>query len=73
MKRAAVVAVAVLTALVLTYLFRFRERASIGIIGGADGPTAIFVTSSPGFPWWLIFVVIVVIVAAVVLIMKNRK
>ena len=25
--------------------------ASVGIIGGADGPTAIFVTSEPGFPW----------------------
>ena len=28
-----------------------NEAASIGIIGGADGPTAIFVTTSPGFDW----------------------
>ena len=27
------------------------EAATIGIIGGADGPTAIFVTTSPGIPW----------------------
>ena len=25
--------------------------SSIGIIGGADGPTAIFVTTAPGFGW----------------------
>ena len=29
-----------------------REAASIGIIGGADGPTAIFLTG--GFPWGLL-------------------
>ena len=28
------------------------EAASIGIIGGADGPTAIMVTG--GFPWGLL-------------------
>lgn len=28
------------------------EAASIGIIGGADGPTAIFLTG--GFPWGLL-------------------
>ena len=27
------------------------EAASIGIIGGADGPTAIFVTTKVGFNW----------------------
>ncbi|MBQ1250865.1 MAG: sodium ion-translocating decarboxylase subunit beta [Clostridia bacterium] len=29
-----------------------KEAASIGIIGGADGPTAIMVTG--GFPWGLL-------------------
>ena len=28
-----------------------NEAASLGVIGGADGPTAIFVTTSPGFDW----------------------
>lgn len=27
------------------------EAASIGIIGGADGPTAVFVTTRTGFDW----------------------
>ena len=30
------------------------EAASIGIIGGADGPTAIFVSSVPGLGSWLL-------------------
>ena len=32
---------------VLTYGMNLSVNSSIGIIGGADGPTAIFVTSSP--------------------------
>lgn len=28
-----------------------NEAASIGIIGGADGPTAIFITTKHGFDW----------------------
>ena len=31
----------------LTLLPMQKESASIGVIGGADGPTAVFVTSSP--------------------------
>lgn len=31
--------------------FPVRKAATIGIIGGADGPTAIFVTASPGSGW----------------------
>ena len=38
----------------------FRESASIGIIGGADGPTAIFVTAAPrGYDWLLWALVLV--------------
>ena len=33
------------------------KALSLGIIGGADGPTAIFVTSSGPEPWlWLVLV-----------------
>ena len=38
----------------LTSLFRgitLQESGSIGVIGGADGPTAIFVTTTGGFDW----------------------
>ncbi len=36
----------VLSALVPSINFGIKEAASIGIIGGADGPTAIYVTKS---------------------------
>ena len=52
-----------------------KEAASIGIIGGADGPTAIMVSGSPV---WLIaaFVVAAVVVggaAALYLYHKNKN
>ena len=39
------------------------EAASIGIIGGADGPTAIFVTGR--FPWEILLLAVVCIGAVV--------
>ena len=40
-----------------------NESASVGIIGGADGPTAIFVTTTPGgFNWFLWALVLVMAV-----------
>ncbi len=39
---------------VLMYLLfsvETRGDAAVGIIGGADGPTAIFITSGPGIDW----------------------
>ena len=44
---------------------------SVGIIGGADGPTAIFVTSSPD--WWVYAVGAAVIAAAIALIIRKKK
>ena len=43
MKKLLVVVLAVVLALSLTACI-FDDAASVGIIGGADGPTAIFVT-----------------------------
>ena len=51
-----------------------REAASIGIIGGADGPTAVLVTGSPA---WLIaaaaLAVVVVAGAAAALYLHNKN
>jgi len=41
-----------------------RETASLGVIGGADGPTAIFVTSN--FSWSSIFVWAIVILMGII-------
>lgn len=35
------------------------EAATIGIIGGADGPTAVFVTSSVSLAWQIILKIII--------------
>ena len=47
-----------------------NEAYSIGIIGGADGPTAIFVTGR--FPWEILLLAAVCI-AAVIWYFKRSK
>lgn len=47
----------------LTWSFSPNPAASIGIIGGADGPTAIFVTGPVGFDWDVAIVAAVLIVS----------
>ena len=47
------------------------EKNSIGIIGGADGPTAIIVSS--GFDWWHLVVIPVCCALAVLLVWKVQK
>ena len=52
-----------------------NDAASIGIIGGADGPTAIFVASTinwPGAFGW-IGVIIAAVLAAVMIHLKKKK
>lgn len=48
----------------------------IGIIGGADGPTAVLVSSSP-IPLWLVAVcggaAAIIIATAIVLMLMNKK
>ena len=66
-----VLIVAVLIVLILSLVGCGNEAASIGIIGGADGPTAVFVTSNTN--WLSILGVIVVAILVVVLIYRNKK
>ena len=46
------------------------EAQSIGIIGGADGPTAIFITGR--FPWEIVLLVGICI-AAIIWFKKRKK
>ena len=51
-----------------------NEPATIGIIGGADGPTAIFLSSQTN--WLAIFGFIGIIVAAIIVVLiiyRNKK
>ena len=45
------------------------EQSAIGIIGGADGPTAIFLS---GFPIGLVVAGVIAIAAIIALVVKKR-
>lgn len=47
-----------------------KEAASIGIIGGADGPTAVFVT---GTPIWLIALAAAAFVVVGIVLWLSKK
>ena len=59
----------VLTLLMLGY--GLPANSSIGIIGGADGPTAIFITA--GFPWGLLFAILGCIALVILGIIMGRR
>lgn len=46
------------------------EAQSIGIIGGADGPTAIFITGR--FPWEIVLLGIIFL-AVIIWLIKRKK
>ena len=48
-----------------------KEAASIGIIGGADGPTAIFAASD--INWLSVFCLIGIVLAIILLIAYRNK
>ena len=53
--------------------FDLKDAASIGIIGGADGPTAIFVTSNINWLYVCGFIGIVVAILVALFIYRNKK
>ena len=62
-----------LLALVLSFLTGCaKESASIGVIGGADGPTAVMV-SGPILPMGLVVLGIAVIVAIIIVFVTHKK
>ena len=48
-------------------------NASVGIIGGADGPTSVFVAAKVGEPWGLYMATAVVVVVTVIYFVKKHK
>ena len=62
-----------LLALVLSFLTGCaKESASIGVIGGADGPTSVMV-SGPVLPMGLVVLGVVVIVAIIIVFVTHKK
>ena len=49
----------------LVRIFNTSAASSIGIIGGADGPTAIFVTASPDYRWYKLGISILVLILGI--------
>ena len=49
----------------LAYLFNASAASSIGIIGGADGPTAIFVTTSPDYIWYKLGISMILLILGI--------
>lgn len=82
---------AILAAALFNYLWGFitiREAAAIGIIGGADGPTSIFISSkgsiplnpfiikvllSDLFPGIIAFIVIMLLFKPVIKFIRNKQ
>ena len=46
-------------------IFNTSASSSIGIIGGVDGPTAIFVTTSPDYIWYRFGIRIIVLIVGI--------
>lgn len=49
------------------------DMASVGIIGGADGPTAVFVTTSGGGHWLIPIAMVVLGIAGYLCLKKCNK
>ena len=77
MKKKILIAFAVLGALlaVIGYGYKNRYAASIGIIGGADGPTAVFVAGQTGLTLYIGAALMLAAIAllAVTIFKKKKK
>ena len=63
----------VLLALALSFLTGCAKKsASVGVIGGADGPTSVMV-SGPMLPMGLVVLGVVVIVAIIIVFVTHKK
>ena len=65
--------VSLLAPLLLGMQLHIDRNSSIGIIGGADGPTSIFIAGKVGTPWGLYIATAVVVIATIMYFVKKRK
>lgn len=57
----------------LLMLILTTEAASLGVIGGADGPTAVFVTTSPRENWWDLILAAALLIAGIAGFLRLRR
>lgn len=76
-KKMCIIIVAIVGVLAVIYgiITKTKAAASISIIGGADGPTSIFLAGKigDGFSLTIIVVGAVILVAALLLLLRKRK
>ena len=65
--------VSLLAPLLLGVQLHIDRNSSIGIIGGADGPTSIFIAGKVGTPWGLYVATAVIVIATIMYSVKKRK
>ena len=66
--------IAMLSACGLLFLAGCQESSSIGIIGGADGPTSIIVSSVPASGWiWALAAGVIAVAAVLITVIIRRK
>ena len=53
--------------------FKKSMRATVGIIGEADGPTSVFIAGSIGTPWGVYIGTAVVVVVTIIHFIRKRK
>ncbi len=53
--------------------FYFQMNSSMGIIGGADGPTSVFIAGKVGTPWGLYIATAVVVVVTIIYWVRKYK
>ena len=76
MKKWIYMIVGVISALILYFgiIAKLNEQKAIAIIGGADGPTSIFIARKVGYGSILTMIIVgVIIIVGIIVLIKRRK
>ena len=76
MKKWIYMIVGVISALILYFgiIAKLNEQKAIAIIGGADGPTSIFIAGKVGYGSILTMIIVgVLIIVGIIVLIKRRK
>ena len=76
MKKWIYMIVGVISALILYFgiIAKLNEQKAITIIGGADGPTSIFIAGKGGYGSILTMIIVgVIIIVGIIVLIKRRK
>lgn len=72
MKKATAIGIVLGVLAVILGIAVYIEKSSIGIIGGSDGPTAVFVTGTLG-SWVVPLLVVIILLLVAIFFYRKRK